>query len=192
MFRKAITKDEVNELDLGKYPGEIVLMEDSRHVFDVADQLFAEDVLGIDTESRPAFRRGQYNPVALLQIATSQRVFLFRLNRMGFPEPLQEVFNNPDILKIGVAPHDDLEDLNKFSPIAPKSVFDLNVYCSSLGFENIGARNLTAMVLGFRISKAQQTSDWEANNLSRQQIEYAATDAWICREIYQELKTVYS
>ena len=192
MFRKSITKAELNELELNKYTGEIVLVDQEEDVQAAVSEIIEDDLVGIDTEARPAFKRGQYNPLALIQIATSKRVFLFRTNKVGFPQPLRDIFNNADILKVGIALLDDVRDMQKLGDVDPQSMFDLNVYAPSLGFENIGARNLTAMILGFRISKSQQTSDWQADTLSIQQMEYAATDAWICREIYNELKTVYS
>lgn len=192
MFQKTITKDEVNELELNKYRGEIVLVDQEEDVDAAIAEILEDDLLGIDTEARPAFKRGQYNPLALIQIATANRVFLFRTNKIGFPQPLREVFNREDLLKIGIALLDDVRDLKRLGEVEPQSMFDLNVYCPSLGFEKIGARNLSAMILGFRISKSQQTSDWEAEKLSIQQMEYAATDAWICREIYGRLKAVYS
>lgn len=192
MFRKSITKPELNELELNKYSGEIVLVDDPDDVQAAVDEILNEPILGIDTEARPAFKRGQYNPLALIQIATSERVFLFRTNKIGFPQALRDIFNRKDILKVGIALLDDVRDMQRLGEVQPESMFDLNVYAPSLGFENIGARNLTAMILGFRISKSQQTSDWEADKLSVPQMEYAATDAWICREIYNELKAVYS
>lgn len=192
MFRKSITKPELNELELDKYSGEIVLIDDPDQVQAAVDEIIKEPILGIDTEARPAFKRGQYNPLALIQIATSERVFLFRTNKVGFPQCLRDVFNREDLLKVGIALLDDVRDMQRLGDCNPVSMFDLNVYAPSVGFENIGARNLTAMILGYRISKSQQTSDWEAERLSVPQMEYAATDAWICREIYNELKKVYS
>jgi len=192
LFQKAITKDAVNQLELGKYQGPIYLINKEEQIEQAFEEILSEEVVGIDTEARPAFKKGQYNPVALVQIATSKSVFLIRTKDLGMPDQMVEFFNSDRITKVGIALRDDISDLKRLRPVEPQNLFDLNVYCASLGFENIGARNLTAMILGFRISKSQQVSDWEAEKLSPQQMDYAATDAWVCREIYYQLKSVYN
>ena len=107
--------------------------------------------------------------------------------RIGFPSILQDFLTQKDQKKIGIALHDDLRQLNDFNKFEPASFFDLNEECPKIGFESIGAKKLTALVSGKKISKRQQVSNWDAKELSPGQIKYAATDAWICREIYLEL-----
>lgn len=190
-MRTEITKAEVNELPLGKYEGKIVIVDTPIQIADAIEDIENENIIGVDTETRPTFKKGILNKTALIQIATRSKVYLFRLNKMGFPYALARIFENPQIHKIGIAVLQDMKELSdQYRPFQHNSVTDLNILCKTLDFKNIGARNLTAMVLGFRISKRQQTSNWEAKDLSEGQLRYAATDAWVAREVY--LKLYYS
>jgi len=127
------------------------------------------------------------NTVALLQIATDKKAYIVRLKKVNMSQRLADIFANEAIKKIGIAIFDDLKDLKKIIPFTDKSVVDLNLLTPKLGFESIGAKKLSALVLGIRISKRQQVSNWELEKLTQAQIDYAATDAWICREIYLRL-----
>lgn len=190
-MRTIITKEEVNELPLGKYEGEIIIVDTPVQVANAIEEIENENIIGVDTETKPTFKKGALNNTALIQIATSNRVFLFRLNKMGFPFALTRILENPQIHKIGIAVLQDMKELSdQFRPFQHNNVTDLNILCKQLNFKNIGARNLSAMVLGFRISKRQQTSNWEAIQLSEAQLRYAATDAWVARQIF--LKLYYS
>lgn len=186
-----ITKAQVNELPLDKFEGEIVVVDSAQKTTEALEDIEHENIIGVDTETKPIFKKGALNKTALVQIATRKKVYLFRLNKMGFPFALARVFENPKIQKIGIAVIQDMKELSdQFRPFKHNNVIDLNILCKTLDFKNIGARNLSGMVLGFRISKRQQTSNWEAQVLSEAQIRYAATDAWVAREIY--LKLYYS
>ncbi|MFT4899689.1 MAG: ribonuclease D [Flavobacteriales bacterium] len=186
-----ITKAQVNELPLDKFEGEIVVVDSAQKTTEALEDIEHENIIGVDTETKPTFKKGALNKTALVQIATRKKVYLFRLNKMGFPFALARVFENPKIQKIGIAVIQDMKELSdQFRPFKHNNVIDLNILCKTLDFKNIGARNLSGMVLGFRISKRQQTSNWEAQVLSEAQIRYAATDAWVAREIY--LKLYYS
>lgn len=186
-----ITKAQVNELPLDKFEGEIVVVDSAQKTTEALKDIEHENIIGVDTETKPTFKKGALNKTALVQIATRKKVYLFRLNKMGFPFALARVFENPKIQKIGIAVIQDMKELSdQFRPFKHNNVIDLNILCKTLDFKNIGARNLSGMVLGFRISKRQQTSNWEAQVLSEAQIRYAATDAWVAREIY--LKLYYS
>jgi ribonuclease D len=189
--RTEITKLEVNELPLDKFEGEIVIVDSASQMADAIDEINLENIIGIDTETRPTFTKGIFNKTALIQIATRKKVYLFRLNKTGMPYALTGILENQQIHKIGIAILQDMKELSdQYHPFTHRNVTDLNVLCKNLEFANIGARNLSAMVLGFRISKRQQTSNWEAAVLSEGQLRYAATDAWVCREIF--LKLYYS
>ncbi|MFQ3269691.1 MAG: ribonuclease D, partial [Flavobacteriales bacterium] len=144
-------------------------------------------IIGIDTETKPSFKKGMMNTVALLQIATDKKAYIVRLKKVKMSQRLADIFANEAIKKIGIAIFDDLKDLKKIIPFSDKSVIDLNLLAPKLGFESIGAKKLSALVLGIRISKRQQVTNWELEKLSQAQIDYAATDAWICREIYLRL-----
>jgi len=187
-YKKAISKEEINELELSKYSGNIILVENKEALNNAAQEIKKCPILGIDTETKPSFKKGKLNPVALLQIATDKCVYIIRLNKVALSKDFADIFQSQDIIKVGIAVIDDFKDLKKMIPFTPHKVIDLNLLAPKLGFENIGAKKLSALVLGFRISKRQQVSNWEAEPLSQAQIDYAATDAWVCREIYLRLK----
>jgi len=146
------------------------------------------EIIGFDTETRPAFKKGVYYDCSLVQIALPGEVILFRLNKIGFPSILIDILSDESLHKIGIALHDDILQLKKIEPFEPNSFVDLNVICPKMGFESIGAKKLSALVLGIQISKRQQVSNWEKHELSDAQIRYAATDAWICREIFLKFR----
>lgn len=189
MILKKITKEEINELPLGQFEGEIVLVNSKDQIKEVADELSRHQLLGFDTETRPSFRKGTQYYVSLLQLATDEVAFLLRINEIGMPGLIQEVLEDPSIIKIGAAVLDDLRALRKVAMgFQPQSFFDLNDELKKVGFENVGVRNLAAMVLNMRISKSEQVSNWEASILTDKQMLYAATDAWVCLEIYKKLQ----
>ena len=183
-----ITKAQINELPLDKFEGQIVIVDSAQKTTDALIDIEHENIIGVDTETKPTFKKGALNKTALVQIATRNKVYLFRLNKIGLPFELARVFENSKIQKIGIAVIQDMKELNdQYRPFKHNNVIDLNILCKSLDFKNIGARNLSGMVLGFRISKRQQTSNWEAQTLNEAQLRYAATDAWVAREIYLKL-----
>ncbi|MFN3801945.1 3'-5' exonuclease [Belliella pelovolcani] len=189
MIQKRITKEEVNNLPIGQFEGEIVLVNSLEQIDEMVEELSFHDLIGFDTETKPAFRKGVYNYVALLQLSTPEIAYLIRLNEIGLPKPIQRLMEDPDVLKIGAAVLDDLRALKKHAAdFKPAGFFDLNDELKKVGFENIGVRNLAAMVLNFRVSKSEQVSNWEAPELTEKQQLYAATDAWVCLEIYKKLQ----
>ena len=131
------------------------------------------NLIGIDTETKPSFKKGLINKVALLQIATDKKAYIIRLKMVEMSEDLAEIFSNKDIIKVGIAVRDDIKDLKKIIPFNEESIVDLNVLAPQLGFESIGAKKLSALVLGIRISKRQQVSNWEVVDLTQAQIDYA-------------------
>ncbi|WP_026954712.1 3'-5' exonuclease [Algoriphagus vanfongensis] len=185
-----ISKEEVNALPLGQFEGEIFLVEDQEMVEEVVEFLETQSMLGFDTETKPSFRKGVVNQVSLLQLSTTSQAFLFRLNEVGFPDSIRNILERETIVKIGAAVHDDIKGLAKLTDtFYAKSFFDLNDELKKVGFHNVGVRNLCGMVLGMRISKAEQVSNWEANTLTEKQMRYAATDAWACLEIFNKLRS---
>jgi len=188
MIPLKISKTEVNELPLGQFQGEIHLIDDPQLIPDVVGELRQYKRLGFDTETRPAFKKGVSYDVSLLQLSTLDQAFLFRLNHLGFPDSIKRILEDPKIVKVGAAVRDDLRALRKLNEnFTPLSFFDLNEELKKIGFENVGVRNLSAMVLNIRISKSEQVSNWEAEKLTEKQKLYAATDAWACLEIFEEL-----
>lgn len=187
-FKPSITREEISTLPQKSFTGEIYYIDTLEKFNLIIDNLEKEVCLGFDTETRPAFKKGKSYQVSLLQLGTDKRVYLFRLNKIGLPERLAKVLESEKIFKIGVAIHDDIASLRKIREHTPNGFIDLQQYVNNFGIEDNGLKKLVANILGFRISKRQQTSNWEAEILTQAQIEYAATDAWVCFEIYRKLK----
>ena len=186
-FQTKISKEQIYELPLRLFEGNIHIIDSDIKLDKTIIRLKDEPVLGFDTETRPAFRKGKTNKVALLQLATRTDAYLFRLNKVGLPESLAKLLSQKNIKKIGVALKDDLRTLRKLKEFIPEGFVDLQQYVKDFGIEDNGLKKLVANILQFRISKGQQTSNWEQEDLSQQQLEYAATDAWVCYEIYKKL-----
>ena len=182
--KRKISKAEINELPLLAWEGPIELIDTIPEMEKAVERLTEEGLLGFDTETRPSFKRGEYYPPALIQIATAEKVFLFRISKTKSLEPLLPILESPDLIKCGVAIHDDVKQLRKFSDFEAGGFLEINRLTQELGYENKGLRALTGLLLGGRISKAAQVSNWARDQLDQRQIKYAATDAWISREIY--------
>ena len=187
MFRKSITKEELAEFPLRWFEGDIYIIDKYEQVRDVAKFLSAQPIVGFDTETRPSFKKGAVNSVALLQLSTQNDAFLIRINRLGLPSPIIKILENPGIAKPGVAIHDDIKALQEISGFKPKGFVELQDYVQEQGIENFSLKKLAAIVLGFRISKSQQLSNWEADILTEAQQIYAATYAWTAFSIYRKL-----
>ena len=190
MFQAAITKEEIRLLPKKSFEGRIILIDNFQSFEKYIPVIKSEKLWGFDTETRPAFKKGTFNRTALVQFANNAYAFLFRLNRIGLPVELADVIEDPDIIKIGVALHEDLKDLKMYRKMETKGFIDLQKYSGQFGIESKGLDKLTAIVLKFRISKSQQVTDWEKRILTPQQLIYAATDAWVCYGIYKELQKV--
>ena len=189
MISKSITKEEINDLPLGQFEGKIVLVDKLELVDEMIYDLYQHQLIGFDTETRPAFKKGTSYDVSLLQLATSEKSYLIRTNQVGIPHKVRRFLEDESVVKIGAAVLDDIRGIRKLTGnFEPKSFFDLNEELKKVGFLNVGVRNLSAMVLQMRISKAEQVSNWEAPTLTQKQLIYAATDAWACLEIFKKLK----
>lgn len=189
MILKRITKTEINELPLGQFEGEIILVDNLDQVREARNELSKHKLIGFDTETKPSFSKGTQHYVSLLQLSTDEVAYLIRLNHIGLPGSIREILEDPGTIKIGAAVLDDLRALRKVSVgFSPGGFFDLNEELKKVGFHNVGVRNLSAMVLNMRISKTEQVSNWEAPILTKKQMVYAATDAWACLEIFKKLE----
>jgi ribonuclease D len=189
MFRISISPEEIANLELVSFPGEIVLVDSLNDTFYAAlKYLRRQKVLGFDTETRPTFTQDQHsNGTALLQLSGGTKAFLFRVQKTGIPKRLAAILSNPEIVKVGAATIDDVRGLQKFAPFNPKGFVDLQSKVWEYGIRDKSVKKMTAIILGVKISKAQQLSNWEAEHLSDSQLRYAATDAWVCREMYMKL-----
>lgn len=187
MYKEIITPEELEACELSWYKGEIVLVDNMETFYDVIPRLKGSRVLGFDTETRPNFKRGKRNKVSLLQLSSGNLACLFRINRIGLPDELLDILSDPDITKAGVAIHDDIRFLKTIRKFNPAGFIDLQPFVKDYGIQSSGLKKLTAIILGFRISKRQQVTDWEAEQLTEAQMLYAATDAWVCYEIYLKL-----
>jgi ribonuclease D len=181
---RRISKAEINELPLIAWEGRVKILDTIETMEAAAEKLAKESHLGFDTETRPSFRKGEYYPPALIQLANADCVYLFRIHRIKTLDPLRAVLEAPDILKTGVAIADDVKELRAMEDFQPAGFFEIAELTKKLGYENRGLRALSALLMNGRISKAAQVTNWAREVLDEKQIRYAATDAWISREIY--------
>lgn len=182
-----ITSEELNLLPLRAFSGKVQVITDPAALPRAMKEIEKCDVVGFDTETRPSFKKGQIFSVALLQLAIPGKVFLIRIHHTGVPEEITALFENPLIVKAGVAIRDDIKTLQKLRRFHPHAFIDLATVAREKGLLVESVKKLTGLLLGFRISKSAQTSNWEAPTLTEKQIEYAATDAWVCLEIYKQI-----
>ena len=187
-FLQPVPKKDIPELPLLEYGGEVVLIR-SEEEFEscVSDLTDAPGVIGFDTETKPIFVRGVSQPPSLIQLATPRRAYLLQLNRMEIPDALIEIFESPDIIKCGVGILEDMRGLMKMKPFEPAGLADLGNMAVARGLEARGLRTITASLLGYKISKKMQCSDWSRTILLQKQILYAATDAWLGLLLYYAL-----
>ncbi len=191
MFRENITKEDLADLPLSVFEGEIIMVEDLEGVLEAVNYLQEFTILGFDTETKPAFKRGQINPVALLQLSSNEKAYLFRLRKTGLPAELKSLLANPDIQKVGVAIRDDIKTLQRLGHFMPHGFVELQEEVKGFGIQNFSLKKIAGIVLGIRISKSQRLTNWEADLTPAQQ-KYAATDAWVAYEIYQSLVAAQS
>lgn len=187
MYKENITVEELAEHELSWFKGEIVLVNDLKTFNEVFPRLLGSDLLGFDTETRPTFKKGKKNSVSLIQLSTEYLACLFRINKIGIPDELADLLSDPSVTKAGVAVHDDIRFLKSVRKFTPDGFIDLQTLVKDFGIQSSGLKKLAAIVLGFRISKRQQVTDWEAEQLTEAQLIYAATDAWVCHQIYKKL-----
>ena len=183
-FPERLGKENINILPVRAFDGKIHLITEINNLADAINTLRKYPVLGFDTETRPVFRKGVQHNVSLLQLSTEKEAFLFRLNHLGFPNELVAILEDPDILKVGIAILDDVRGLKKLSNFKADGFIELADIAGDLGIVTCGLRNLAAIFLGVRITKKAQLTNWERPVINSKQSLYAATDAWICLEMY--------
>lgn len=186
--KPTISNEEMNALPLGAFEGKTIIISEERKLKTAFEEIHEHEMVGFDTETKPVFVRGQQNKVALMQIALPEKVFLIRLKQTGITSHIVRFLESEEILKAGVALRDDIKALQRLHHYTPKGFIELAELSKQAGFQVESVKKLTALLLGFRISKSAQTSNWEAEVLQEKQISYAATDAWVCLEIYKKLR----
>jgi ribonuclease D len=189
MFKISISPEEIGELTLAAFPGEITVIDAVDDKFFAAVRyLRRQTVLGFDTETRPTFSPEQHsNGTAILQLSGKEKAFLFRVQKLGLPKQLASILASSTIIKVGAATKDDVKGLQAIEAFKPRGFVDLQSMVWEYGIRDKSVKKMAAIILGVKISKAQQLSNWEAEHLSESQLKYAATDAWICREMYLKL-----
>lgn len=183
-YRRTISREEMLALPVCRYEGEVHLVETTEALVRAGEEILREAAVGFDTETRPAFRKGERHLPALAQVATARAVYLFPLQRLDCSSLLARVLGEPGIVNAGIALADDLRQLKQLFAFEEASALDLGHVARRHGLRQTGLRNLAGIFLGARIPKGTKTTNWAARRLTAQQIAYAATDAWVCRELY--------
>lgn len=184
----SIAKDDLANLPAASFDGNIILVDSEQAAADAVRELMNEEIIGFDTETKPSFKRGQSNKVALLQLSTHNTCYLFRLNHIGVTEPVKRLLEDENILKIGLSIHDDFHNLRKICDLNPGGFIDLQQYVKDYMIADNSLSRIFAILFDLRISKGQRLSNWEAEELTPHQQGYAALDAFACIKIYEYLK----
>lgn len=189
MYKSTITPEELEQLPVAEFPGEITVIDAIDEKFQESiDYLKGQKIIGFDTETRPSFTANtKRNLVALLQLSGKERAYIYRLHSTGLNEDLVKILSNPRIIKVGAAVTDDIRSLQHHTKFVPKGFVDLQSIASGWGIEEKSVRKMAAIILGVRVSKSQQLSNWESSDLTVAQINYAAVDAWVCQRMYLKL-----
>ena len=186
-FAHKISKDLIQWMPVIGFSGEVIIVDKIDKLDDAIAYLRAQKILGVDTESRPSFKRGVHYPTALVQIATEERCYLFRLSHIGLPASLAAIFADNTICKVGLAFRDDINGLRRLRNFKPANCVDLQSIAGKWGILDLGLQKMYAICFGRKISKTQQLTNWENTQLTPEQARYASTDAWATLRIYKEL-----
>ncbi len=187
-IREKFDKARLAELPKATFEGRIIVVQTEREAATAVDYLLTHPLLGIDTETRPTFRKGPMNKVALLQVSTKDTCFLFRLNMMGLSPSIVRLLQNTSTAKVGLSLKDDLMQLSHIGEFTPGIFIDIQKEVKEIGIADMSLQKIFANLFGKKISKSQQLSNWEADTLSNAQKNYAATDAWACILIHKYLE----
>ncbi len=186
-FDRRMTSEEINACTMARFEGRVHIVRTRKELDAALDVLGSEKVLGFDTETRPSFKKGESYPPALIQLGCTKAVYIFQLKFLKFPVKLRKILSNPAIVKAGVACDYDIRQLKLLGDFREAGFTDLGEAARRAGIKNHGLRGLCAVLLGFRISKNAKVSNWSRSDLTEAQIKYAATDAWVSRELYLHL-----
>lgn len=187
-MEKRISKEAINELPLYKLDNETELVLTKEHCLEVIEEIKKHSILGFDTETRPSFSKGESYDVSLLQLSTPDRNYLFRINKFPFCQELADILSDENIIKSGVAIHDDIKHLNRIKKFKAAAFIDIADLAKKKGIITLGLRSLAGLILEQRISKKAKLSNWEQPKLTPAQINYAATDSEVSLKLYLALK----
>lgn len=187
IIKEAFDKKGICALPVASFEGRIIVVQSETESDKAVRYLLSQQILGIDTETRPSFRKGQTHQVALLQVSTVDTCFLFRLNMIGITESIKRLLEDCSVTKVGLSLKDDMHQLSKRADFTPGMFIELQNEVKKMGIKDMSLQKIYANLFSKRISKGQQLSNWEADTLTPQQKAYAATDAWACIMIYNEL-----
>ncbi len=182
-----ISKELLQWMPIAAFEGEVIVIDKPEQVEDAVRYLGKQKIVGVDTEARPSFQRGIHYPTALVQIASHERCYLFRLTHIGMPQELADFFANPDICKVGLAFKDDINGLRRRRNFTPANCIDIQKLVAQYGILDMGLQKLFAICFEKKISKTQQLTNWENSHLTPEQARYASTDAWATLLIYEDL-----
>lgn len=189
-YAHTISKDAIAELELEEFTGRIIPIITEKDTNKAVDYLNQFKRVGFDTETRPSFKKGQRYKVSLIQIATEDTCFLFRLNHIDMPPALEEFLESKETLKIGLSLKDDFNALRKRADVTPTNFLDLQSYVGQFGIEDASLQKIYAILFNKKISKGQRLTNWDADVLTESQQKYAALDAWACLKIYNQLNPI--
>lgn len=187
MFAENISNEDIVNLPRLVFDGDIAIANSEEEVEKYLPRIMCHSIAGFDTETKPSFKKGVVHSLALLQLAVPNFALLVRVNKCGLTPSLVSYFENENFTKVGAAIRDDIKALKRIEQFDPKGFVDLQVLAPQHGIESLSVRKLAAIVLNVRVSKSQQLSNWESTVLTAPQQEYAAIDAWACREIFLKL-----
>ena len=185
-------KAKISSLPQVVFQGRIFVITTARDAEKAVNYLLTMPVLGVDTETRPSFKKGSSYKVSLLQVSTYDTCFLFRLNRTGLTPAVRRLLEDTTVPKIGLSLHDDFNSLHRLGAFMPGNFIDLQEHVREIGIEDLSLQNLYANMFGERISKTQRLTNWEAETLNERQKQYASIDAWACIRLYEELMRLVS
>ena len=188
VIKRSINKEELKDMPKAIFPGQIHVVQTPLEAEKAVAYLKTCPLLGIDSETRPSFTKGQSHKVALLQISSEEHCFLFRLNLTGLTLPVIMFLENPNVIKVGLSLRDDFMMLHKRAPFEQHSCIELQEYVRTFGIQDKSLQKIYAILFAEKISKSQRLSNWEAEVLTQPQQQYAATDAWACINIYNRLQ----
>ncbi|QJB58338.1 3'-5' exonuclease [Pseudodesulfovibrio sp. zrk46] len=184
-YLRAFSKADINEMPLRRYEGPITVVRTEKQRTMALKEMEGEPLLGFDTETRPVFKKGRKpGPPSLIQLATAERAYVFQINILKLCNGICDLLADPSVVKTGVAVRDDIIGLQRLANFKPANFVDLSDITAKAKLQTHGLRNMAANLLGFRISKSAQCSNWSKEKLTPQQVNYAATDAWVSRELY--------